>query len=476
MKRSDLKGKRVTVFGLGLNEGGVGTVEFLERSLVREIIVTDVKKREELLPSLKRLEKYRNIVYVLGAHRPEDFSRTDLVIKNPAIPWTNEYVRLAEKNGVRVEMDSSLFFMFCRNPIIGVTGTKGKTSTSSMIAHILENAGRPVARVGISQIPVLGALEKVRPDDTVVFELSSWRLSALGRMKKSPHIAVFTNLHPDHLNYYRTMAAYRKDKEYIFRFQKKGDVLIANAAIDLPDDVIGSERLSFSEGGSVSVSVDGVFFRGDEAIISRNGRETVLFRREDLRISGEHNLGNALAAAAAAFVSGIAPDGIAAGLRTFRGVPHRLELVAEKNGIAFYNDSAATIPEAATSALRAFDRPIILIAGGADKNLSFKSFAGEILAKTKGVVFFKGEATEAIKRELRKIVTDGPDVRFETVDSMAKAVEMASRSAEPGDIVLLSPGAASFGIFRNEFDRGEQFRAAVAALPEKRFPRILSGR
>jgi UDP-N-acetylmuramoylalanine--D-glutamate ligase len=466
MKRSDLKGKRVTVFGLGLNEGGVGTVEFLERSGVREILVTDVKKREELLPSLKRLEKYRNITYILGAHRPEDFSHTDLVIKNPAIPWTNEYIRLAEKSGVQVEMDSSLFFMFCKNPIIGVTGTKGKTSTSSMIVHIFENVGKPVSRVGISQIPVLGALEKVRPDDTVIFELSSWRLSALGRMKKSPHIAVFTNLHPDHLNYYKTMAAYRKDKEYIFRFQKKGDILIANAAIDLPDGGESlSEKILFSE--NETVSGDGLFFRGAAAIISRDGQETVLFRKEDLRISGSHNQANALAAAAAAFASGITPDGIAAGLRTFRGVPHRLELVAEKNGISFYNDSAATIPEAAISALHSFDRPIILVAGGADKNLKFGPFAAEILSRTKGVVFFKGEATEVIKRELRKIMGDGADVRFETVDSMAKAVEMASRSADPGDIVLLSPGAASFGVFKNEFDRGEQFRAAVAALPGK---------
>lgn len=466
MKRSDLKGKRVTVFGLGMNEGGVGTVEFLERSGVREIIVTDVKKREELLLSLKRLEKYRNITYVLGAHRPEDFSRTDLVVKNPAIPWTNEYVRLAEKSGVRVEMDSSLFFMFCRNPIIGVTGTKGKTSTSSMIAHIIEHAGNPVARVGISQMPVLGAFEKVRPEDTVVFELSSWRLSALGRLGISPHIAVFTNLHPDHLNYYRTFAAYRKDKEHIYRFQEKGDVLIANAALDFPyDGGTVSEKILFSE--TEDAPGGDVLFRGDEAVISRGGRETTLFRRGDLRIPGSHNLGNALAAAAASFVSGVAPEKIASGLRTFRGVPHRLEFVAEKGSVSYYNDSAATIPEAAISALRAFDRPVILIGGGADKNLVFGPFAGEILARTKGVVFFRGAATEAIERELRKIIPGGADVRFEVVDSMAKAVEMASRSAEAGDVVLLSPGAASFGVFRNEFDRGEQFRAAVAALPEK---------
>jgi len=469
MKRSDLKGKKVTVFGLGINEGGVGTVEFLEHSGVREIIVTDVKKREDLALSLKRLEKYRNITYVLGAHRPEDFSRTDLVIKNPAIPWTNEYIRLAEKSGVPVEMDSSLFFLFCKNPIIGVTGTRGKTTTASMIAHILKMARMPVAPVGISQVPVLGALEKIKPEDTIIFELSSWRLSALGRIKRSPHIAVFTNLYPDHLNYYKTLLAYRKDKEHIYRFQKKSDIAIFNADNDttraLSEESTG-KTLRFSLGGSIDG--DGAFFRGNEAIVRVDGEETAIFSSRDIGVPGEHNRANALAAGLVAFLCGVSNKMISDGIRSFRGVPHRLEFVAEKRGISYYNDTAATSPDGAIAALRSFEgKSIILIAGGADKNLLFGSFAAEILSRTKGVVFFRGEATEAIKRELRKIMQGGTDAKFETVDSMAKAVEMASRSAEPGDIILLSPGAASFGVFKNEFDRGEQFRTAVAELPEK---------
>ncbi|NTV54948.1 MAG: UDP-N-acetylmuramoyl-L-alanine--D-glutamate ligase, partial [Candidatus Moranbacteria bacterium] len=186
MRKEDLKGKRVTVFGLGVNEGGVGTVEFLEHSGVRDIVVTDMKRRERLLPSLNRLSRYGNITYVLGQHRPEDFSRTDLVVKNPVIPWTNEYVRLAESQGIPVEMDSGIFFENCENPIIGVTGTKGKTTTSSMIAHVFRESGRGVVPVGIGRAPVLGALGRIRAKDTVVFELSSWRLSALRRLKRSP--------------------------------------------------------------------------------------------------------------------------------------------------------------------------------------------------------------------------------------------------------------------------------------------------
>lgn len=468
MKREDLKGKRVTVFGLGLNEGGVGTVEFLERSGVREIIVTDVKKRDDLLPSLAKLARYKNITYVLGQHRPEDFTHTDLVVKNPAIPWTNEYVRLAESKGVPVEMDSSLFFASCKNPIIGVTGTRGKTTTASMIAHILESAGRPVARVGISRMPVLGALEKVKPGEMVVFELSSWRLSALGRAKRSPGIAVWTNLYPDHLNYYRTMAGYRKDKKYIYQFQRKAGILVANSSLDfIREEPPAGTTLFFSEAGAIPG--DGVFFRGDEAVIVRGGAESVLFRTSDLMVPGDHNRANALAAAAVASVSGIPGASIAAALRSFRGVPHRLELLGEKRGVTYCNDTAATSPEGAIAALRSFGgKPIILIAGGADKNLSFGGFAEEILARTKGVVFFKGTATEAILREIRtRLPAEDARRPFEVVPGMDKAVEIASRAAEPGDIVLLSPGAASFGLFDNEFDRGERFRSAVAALPEK---------
>lgn len=465
MKQADLNGKRVTVFGLGLNEGGVGTVEFLERAGVREIIVTDVKKRDDLLPSLKKLERYKNITYILGQHRPEDFTHTDLVVKNPAIPWTNEYVRLAESKGIPVEMDSSLFFASCRNKIYGVTGTKGKTTVASMLAHILESAGRPVARVGISQTPVLGMLEKVKPGDTVVFELSSWRLSALGRAKRSPELAVFTNLYPDHLNYYRTMAGYRKDKKYIYQFQKKTGILVANDSLDfIREEPPAGTTLYFSESGTVSGN--GGFFRDDEALAVRDGVESVLFRKSELLIPGVHNQGNMLAAALAAFASGVEPAKIAASARTFKGVPHRLEFVLEKKGVSFYNDTAATIPEAVISALRSFDRPVILIAGGADKNLSFGDFAEEILARTKGAVFFSGNATEGLLREIRnRLPADDARRQFEVAPNMEKAVELAYRAAEPGDIVLLSPGAASFGMFTNEFDRGERFRTAVAALP-----------
>lgn len=468
MKKEDLKGKRVTVFGLGVNEGGVGTVEFLERAGVREIVVTDMKTREELSSSIGRLSRYGNITYVLGQHRPEDFSRTDLVVKNPAIPWTNEYVRIARSHGIPVETDSGIFFENCLNPIIGVTGTKGKTTTSSMIVHIFRESGRDVIPVGISQTPVLGAIGKIRPKDTVVFELSSWRLSALGRLKRSPHIAVFTNFFPDHLNYYRSLNEYRDDKRFLYAFQKQGDILIADAGLDfIRRENIPSERLFFSE--TESTDGQGIFFRGDEAVMVRDGKETVLFWSSDLRVPGRHARSAALAAASAAFVSGIPAEKIALAIRSFPGVPHRLEPVAERNGISFYNDSAATVPEAAVSALRSFDLPVILIAGGSDKHLDFGPLAEEIVRRAKGAVFLEGTGTERLLREIRsRLPEEDRGRRFETVSDMGKAVEFAFRSAEPGDVVLLSPGAASFGLFRNEFDRGEKFHEAARNIVGKK--------
>ncbi len=466
MQESFFRDKKITVFGLGLNAGGVGTARFLAEQGAREIIVTDIKSREDLASSVEKLAKYKNITFVLGQHRPEDFSRVDMVIKNPVIPWTNEYVKLAEKHDVPVEMDSSLFFRLCRAPIIGVTGTKGKTTTAMLIAHILETAGRKVLRAGIGQIGVLGVLNKITPETTVVFELSSWRLSALARTKKSPSIAVITNLYPDHLNYYKTMEAYAADKKNIFLFQKRNDTLIANA--DQPEV---REMAQDAPGGCVwfsnkqAIDGDGVWREDGMLFVRQGGKQSVLLPLEHTRLVGEHNIGNIAAAALAALVAGVSAKEIRFGIESFSGVPHRLEYIREKDSVRYYNDTAATIPEAAIAALRSFSQPVILICGGSDKRLVFDAFADEIFAHSKGVIFLKGEGTDKLAFSLsERLAREGRKMNFEIVESMGKAVELASRSAEPGDIVLLSPGAASFGLFRNEFDRGEQFRVAVQSL------------
>ncbi len=461
------KGKRVTVFGIGLLGGGIGTIRFLAEHGAK-IVATDLKTRQQLASSLEQLRDVKNVTYVLGQHRQEDFTNTDMVIKTPSAPWSNKHIKLALAKGIPVEIDASLFFKLCKNSIIGITGTKGKTTTSHAVAHILRKAGKDPVLVGVGRMPVLDRLRLLRKNSIVVFELSSWRLSGLAPAKMSPRIGVFTNFFPDHLNYYRTMDAYLADKKNIFAFHKATDWLVYNA-----DDAAVADAVAKAHSTAISVTLDippaGVahaVYVDDGRIIIRDGATQYnVAYLYDIGLRGVHNVSNLLCAIGATYAAGVTPKMIGEALRTFRGVPHRLELVRRKDGVAYYNDTAATNPLAAQTALEAFEEPILLIAGGADKNLTYDDFARAIAARVKGVVFLKGAATDKIVRALkRELGHDAAATPFEIADSMPKAVEVAMRNASAGDVVLLSPGAASFGLFDNEFDRGNQFKSVVEAL------------
>jgi UDP-N-acetylmuramoylalanine--D-glutamate ligase len=464
MELSFFKNKKITVFGLGLHGGGIGTVKFLVEHGAK-VIVTDLKTKEQLAPALEKLKGLKNIQYILGQHRREDFTKVDMVIKNPAALWSDKHIKLALESKVPVEMDSSLFFKFCKNPIIGVTGTKGKTTSATLIYEILKQAGKNPIKIGIGQVSVLDRLLLLKKDSIPVFELSSWRLSALGRAKLSPHIAVFKNIMPDHLNYYGTMEKYLQDKKYIFSNQKPKDWLVINyddqALKEAAKNTV-SQLIKFSyEPLKKSRSV----FIEDDVIYLNNGIDVIkLVAIKDITIPGRHNLSNVMAAIAAVYAYGLSPAEIKKALPLLKGVPHRLEFVRELGGVKFYNDTAATIPDAAISALCAFEKPIVLIAGGADKNLDFTDFAGMILQKTKNFILLKGSATDKLLDNLKKITDKEFVGNIEIVTSMEEAVGCARTKAEKGDVILLSPGAASFGLFANEFDRGDKFREAVKKL------------
>ena len=464
MDLSFFKNKKITVFGLGLHGGGVAVVKFLV-SQGAKVIVTDINSKEKLAPSLEKLKGLKNIQFVLGQHRREDFSKVDMVIKNPAIPWTDKQIQIALENRVPVEMDSSLFFKFCKNPIIGITGTKGKTTTATLIYEILKSAGKNPIKIGIGQVPVLDKLLLLKKDSIPVFELSSWRLSALGAAKLSPHIAVFKNIMPDHLNYYGTMEKYLQDKKYIFLNQKPKDWLIKNI-----DDEVLVEATGGARGQIIGFSYNPLkrsraVFIEDECIYLNNGNDVVkLIAVKDITIPGRHNLSNVMAAIGATYAWGLSAIQIKKALPELKGAAHRLEFVRKINGIKYYNDTAATIPDAAISALKAFEKPIVLIAGGADKKLEFAKFAEAICEKVKGLVLLKGEATEKLLAEFKKCATESFLAEIVVVDSMDKALETANVFASDGDIILLSPGAASFGLFANEFDRGDKFKEAVKKM------------
>lgn len=462
MEATFFKGKKITVMGLGLHGGGVGVVKFLAKNGAR-IIVTDLKSREQLAPSLEKLKGIKNITYVLGQHRCEDFSSVDMVVKTPPVPWTDKHIQLALKSKVPVEMDSSLFFKMCKNPIIGVTGTKGKTTTATLLAQMLNLAKIDAVKVGIGQVSVLDKLDTLKKSSIVVFELSSWRLSALGRSGISPRIAVLKNIMRDHLNYYKTMEAYIADKKLIFENQKPKDFLVANwddplvreAAAKAPSQIIKFSYFPLAD--PRAVFIDGEDMYANDGVDTRK-----IAALKDISIPGRHNLSNVMAAVGAALAYGVSIKAVAKALPQLSGVPHRLEFVRESKGVRYYNDTAATIPDAAVSALDAFSEPVVLIAGGTDKDLEFAALAQKIKEKTKALVLLKGNATEKIISELKRagFATEGITVAL----SMEEAVLRAAESSAKGDVVLLSPGAASFGLFANEFDRGERFRSAVKAL------------
>jgi UDP-N-acetylmuramoylalanine--D-glutamate ligase len=464
MKIEDLKNKKITIMGLGLLGGGVGTVRFLFGAGAK-LIVTDLKLKGELAPSLEKLKDLKNIEYVLGQHRPEDFVNTDMVVKSPPVSWNNKYIKLALEKNIPVEMDSSLFFKLCKNPIIGITGTRGKTTTATLIFEILKAAGKNALKVGVGQIPALSKLNEIKKDSIVVFELSSWRLSALERYKLSPQIAVITNVYRDHLNYYKTMEDYIADKKNVFLHQKHNDTcvinwdneLIRNLGETVKSNLVRFSANRISSGKAVFVEKGAIYFNNEVD-------EKKLMDIADIKIRGIHNISNILAAIGACEAMGVDFSSMKKAITGFSGIPHRLEFVREIRGVKYFNDTAATSPEGAIAGIGSFSEPIILISGGADKNLEVSELGKIIAEKIKGVIFLKGTATEKIINEVKKNISIDEKKEFTVVDSMVKAVELARNAAEVGDVVLLSPGVASFGLFQNEFDRGDKFKDAVKEL------------
>jgi len=456
------KNKKITVFGLGLLGGGLGVVKFLAKHGAKKIIITDIKNNQQLKKTVDKLKGMKNIELVLGYHRIEDFTKVDMVVKNPQIPWDNKYIKEALDKKIPVEMDSSLFFKFCNNKIIGITGTKGKTTTSSMIFDLLKNSGRRPIMVGVGEESVLDKLEELKKDSIVVFELSSWRLSALGRFKLSPQIAVLKNIFPDHLNYYKGMKEYIDDKENICRYQKPNDWCIINSDDETVNKIsqgVKSQVLEFSF--NRKNTGQSIFYENEKIYLNDGIDICEIASGDKLKNFTKHNISNLMAAIGVAFATGIEFKKIKSAISKVQFINHRMEFVDEINGVRYYNDSAATIPHAAIAAIESFEQPVIIIAGGSDKNLDFSKFAKVIAEKAKGVIFLQGNATEKLIESLKKNTPNREHSRFEILNSMSKAVEEATRVADKGDVILLSPGAASFGLFENEFDRGDKFKEAV---------------
>src|SRR3989344_108346 len=436
------KGKKITVLGLGLLGRGVGDLEFLVQCGA-QVLVTDKKSEAELAESVAKLKKYPHITFRLGGHHKEDFEKCDLVIKSAGVRLDSPEIATARAAGVPVTMSTALFAKYAMASgarIIGVTGTRGKTTVAHMIYSTLRETGGWRVHLGgnVRGISTLAMLPVVKKDDVVVLELDSWQLQGFGDLRISPNIAVFTNLMLDHQNYYKTVDEYFADKANIFAFQKESDVLICGRNIAAMIESSGPFRTRRVLNGPVI----------PEPISSD----------WQLQIPGEHNRENAALAAAALFALGLTADKIREGLTTFEGVEGRLQFVREVNGIQIYNDNNATTPEATIAAIEALDtgkKNIILIMGGSDKGLNMTELVAEIKKTCKSVLLLAGTGTDRIKDEL------GTDMIYHIIDDAVKA---ALEIAEKGDAILFSPAFASFGMFKNEYDRNDHFMLLARAL------------
>lgn len=451
-------GKKITVMGLGLFGGGVGVTRFLVHHGAY-VTVTDLKGSEELSKSIKLLDGLP-VQFVLGEHREADFKDIDMLVVNPAIPKNSPFLQIARENNIPLETEMNIFFKLCQAPITGVTGSNGKSTTTSLLSGMLQNIGRKTWTGGNIGYSLLEHIDEIKPQDYVVLELSSFQLEDLQLARLSPHIGIITNIAPNHLDRHKDMQDYINAKKGILRHQKPQDYAVLNYddpelrnwAKDCRGKVVWfstNEKLkhgAYLDNGKIVLNID--FYKRKVPCLDK------------VKIPGVHNIQNVLAAASAASLSGAKDAHIAEGATSFTGLEHRLEFVAEIDGVRYYNDSKATTPEAAIAALNAFDAGVILIAGGYDKGVSFGRFAEECVKRVKCAILI-GKTAKKIASLI--FITGGgmgSEVVFAT--TLQDAVEKAKTRAKTGDVVLLSPACASYDMFVNYEDRGRQFKKFIA--------------
>jgi len=473
----DLQGAVVTVMGLGRHKkgSGVGAVKWLMRHGA-QVVITDLKNEEELKESVAEVmlwyDEYRRAypsreiskpIFTLGEHREDDFLNAQLVVQNPGVPRESVFVQLARSQGIAVESDISLFLRFCPFPVCAITGTRGKSTTTAWLGEMLKTVHPKTVIAGNILHSPLEDLDWLLEEQTpvpIVLELSSWLLESLENRQQPIQTAILTNLYADHLDRYESFAHYKQAKELIFRHQTKDQVAILNADQEVMKEIathLSARVLWFSL--LPLKEREGAWVEEGKIISVLKGERQEICLVSDLALPGEHNASNALAAILGALVLDVPLSGIQQVLKTFAGLPGRQEKILEKDGVEYVNDTSATSPEGVIVALKRFsDHPVVLLAGGNTKGFTYEEMGQWIQKTCKQVILFDGTGTQMIEDAIKGTV---PTKR---VSSMKEAVESAKAMAQTGDIVLLSPGGSSFALFKNEFDRGDQFNAAVRDL------------
>ncbi len=465
----ELAKKTVIVVGLGVT--GIAVAHFLKQKGAA-VVVTDLASEEQLGPQVKAVREM-GIAMELGGHRSETFTKADLIVLSPGVAHTIAPVLQASENGVPVIGEIELASRFIAEPILAVTGTNGKTTTTEILGSMLKQSGFRVFVGGNIGNPLIGYVEGEQKADFIVAEISSFQLDTIDTFR--PAVGVLLNITVDHLDRYPDFEAYAASKFRLFENQQPDDIAVLNGSDPLVRSLSGpikSTKLYYSslndrEEGAVYDRM-GIHFRFDES--SNSGgklrmarlatRKQRSLKVSNLKVIGRHNLENATAAALAALAAGASPQTIQAALDRYRGAAHRVEHIATIHGVDFYNDSKATNVDAVIRALESFTQPVVLIMGGLDKGGNFQAL-GEILSRHAKKLIVMGRAADLIKSVL------GDTVSTVSAASMADAVKKAYRCVAPDDVVLLSPGCASFDMYKNYAQRGEDFKMAVENLKLK---------
>lgn len=448
----NVEGKNILVVGLAAS--GVAAANFLIRRGAR-VTVTDIKDESALRDRIEQV--CGPVRLALGGHRDQDFLSADTIILSPGVPASLPQLAVASQSGIPVYAEVELAYRFLKGTVVGVTGSNGKTTTTALIGELFKQSGKTCLVAGNIGPPMIDCVDASSPGTTFVVELSSFQLETIESFRC--HIAAVLNVTPDHLDRYTDFHGYLQAKERIFLNQTEEDFAVLNADNSCSRGMVNGRRARPALFSRRDILKEGVFVQEGAVRIRWEGREQRVCDVSEIRLKGNHNLENVLAAAAVAYLSGLDLEVMREVFRTFAGVEHRLEFVRRLGGVDYYNDSKATNVDSACQALCAFDQPLIVIMGGKDKGGDFTALQ-EVVKKRVKLLVLLGAAGDKIWAALGHVV---PTVR---AGDMNEAVELACSHAETGDAVLLSPACASFDMFENFEHRGRVFKQAVAELED----------
>lgn len=458
------EGKRVVMIGAARQ--GLALARYLAENGAS--VVLNDRRKEEALTSAREELADLDITWVTGSHPLELLEGTDLVCLSGGVPLDLELVQEAEKRDIPLSNDSQIFLEEAPCPVIGITGSAGKTTTTALVGEIARQhfaIRKPNNRVWVGGNignPLIRDLAQMKEDDLAIMELSSFQLEI---MTVSPQIAAVLNLTPNHLDRHKTMSAYVSAKSHILTHQKPDDIAVLNR-----DDVHVRELFNEVKGRQITFGLnqpynkqDATYFKRDKLYLQASGQVAKIVKEDLINMRGSHNLYNVLAAIAISAAASLSMQAIFEGIVNFTGVPHRLEFIRSFGGGDWYDDSIATTPERAIAAIKSFDEPIVLLAGGRDKDLPWEDLAALIHQRVDHLVLF-GEAGDLIQSVVGEQEAGQRPYTLDQCTGLEEAVKTAAGKVEPGDVILLSPGGTSFDEFIDFEDRGRQFQQWVKAL------------